>query len=58
MALDVGGGWELAETTLVGHHAALIDLLPNLVAALVARGLLAAIRAVVLAPRRRPIETG
>ena len=30
----VGVGWELAETTVVGHHARLADLAPDLVAAL------------------------
>lgn len=29
LTLAVGVGWELAETTVVGHHAALVDLLPD-----------------------------
>jgi VanZ family protein len=34
LTLVVGVCWELAETTVVGHHAALTDLLPDLVAVL------------------------
>lgn len=30
----VGLGWELAETTVVGHHARLIDLAPDLIGTL------------------------
>jgi hypothetical protein len=39
----VGVGWELAETTVVGHNARLIDLAPDLI------GTLAALVFVVLA---------
>ena len=36
LTVAVGVGWEVAETTVVGHHAALVDLLPDLVALLAA----------------------
>ena len=34
LTMLVGVGWELAEATVVGHHARLADLAPDLVAAL------------------------
>ncbi len=40
----VGVGWEIAEATVIGHRGALSDLAPNLVAGLIALGVIAAIR--------------
>lgn len=40
----VGAGWELCQTTVVGHHARIADLGPNLVGALTAIGIVAAVR--------------
>lgn len=34
LTMLVGFGWELAETTVVGHHARVADLAPDLVAGL------------------------
>ena len=34
LTMLVGVGWELAETTVVGHHARLIDLVPDLIGTL------------------------
>ena len=34
LTMLVGLGWELAETTVVGHHARLIDLVPDLIGTL------------------------
>jgi VanZ family protein len=36
LTMLVGVGWELAETTVVGHHARLIDLAPDLIGTLTA----------------------
>ena len=36
LTMLVGVGWELAETTVVGHHARLIDLVPDLIGTLAA----------------------
>ena len=43
MTVLVGLGWELGQTTVVGHHARLRDLIPDLVGALLAAGILAII---------------
>lgn len=40
----LGIGWELAQTTVVGHNARLADLAPNLTAALLCLALIAGIR--------------
>ncbi|WP_064742991.1 hypothetical protein [Pseudonocardia spinosispora] len=49
----VGLGWELAETTVIGHHAALIDLLPDLVAVLAGWLLVSGTRAAAQSARSR-----
>jgi hypothetical protein len=44
LTILVGVGWELAEATVVGHHARLADLAPDLVAGLTALAIIAAVR--------------
>lgn len=44
LTMLVGVGWELAETTVVRHHARLADLAPNLVSGLVSLAVIAGIR--------------
>jgi hypothetical protein len=40
----VGVGWELAETTVVGHYARVADLAPNIVSGAVSLAAIAGIR--------------
>ena len=40
----LGIGWEIGETTVIGHYARLTDLAPNLAGAVLALALVAAIR--------------
>ena len=44
LTMLVGFGWEIAETTVVGHNARLADLAPNLVAGIGSFAIVAAIR--------------
>jgi hypothetical protein len=52
----VGAGWELAETTVLGHHARLIDLVPDLIGTLTALVFVLLARWVVQRIRRRQAE--
>lgn len=54
LTFAVGVGWELAETTVIGHHAGVVDLLPDLVAVAVAWWITIAARAML---RRRTAPT-
>jgi hypothetical protein len=60
MALATTVGWELAETTVVGHHASLIDLLPDLVGIVLAFLVFSVVRkgVIVLAAAREGSDTG
>jgi hypothetical protein len=40
----VGVGWEIGETTVIGHYARLADLAPNLVAGVVCLAVIAGVR--------------
>jgi hypothetical protein len=52
----VGAGWEIAEATVVGHHARLADLAPNLVAGVAVLLLVTAVRFVFERWRPRAAE--
>lgn len=43
----LGVGWEIGESTVVGHYARLADLAPNIVGGLVAVAIVAAMRAII-----------
>ena len=53
ITMSIGVAWEIAEATVVGHHARLSDLAPDLVAALLAIGFVAGLRRVLT---RRPAD--
>lgn len=55
LTVAAGVGWEVAETTVVGHHAALVDLLPDLVAVLAAWLVVAAVDPARSRAGRRPV---
>ena len=56
LTMLVGVGWELAETTVVGHHARLIDLAPDLIGTLTGLILVVVARRVVHRIRNRESE--
>lgn len=56
LTMLVGVGWELAETTVVGHHARLIDLVPDLIGTLTALVFVVLARWVVQRIRNRQAE--
>jgi len=56
LTMLVGVGWELAETTVVGHHARLIDLVPDLIGTLTALVFVVLARWVVQRIRNRETE--
>jgi hypothetical protein len=47
LTMVVGIGWEIAESTAIGHHARLADLLPDTLAAVVCLGLALSARVIV-----------
>jgi hypothetical protein len=53
LTMLVGLGWELAEATVVGHHARLADLAPDLVAAVSALAMILGLRWVVTSRVKR-----
>ena len=53
LTMLVGVGWELAETTVVGHHARLIDLVPDLIGTLTGLVLVVLARWVIRSIRNR-----
>ena len=56
LTMLVGVGWELAETTVVGHHARLIDLAPDLIGTLIGLLFVIVARWVVQRIRNRQAE--
>ena len=56
LTMLVGLGWELAETTVVGHHARLIDLVPDLIGTLTGLVLVVLARWIVRRIRNRQAE--
>ena len=56
LTMLVGVGWELAETTVVGHNARLIDLTPDLIGTLTAFGFVVLARWVARRIRNREAE--
>ena len=56
LTMLVGVGWELAETTVVGHHARLIDLVPDLIGTLAALVIVVLARWIVQRIRNRQAE--
>jgi hypothetical protein len=59
LTMMVGVGWELAETTVVGHYARLADLAPNIVSGLATLAVIAGIRWIFnVRHKRRLLEVG
>src|SRR6266576_441851 len=56
LTMLVGIGWELAETTVVGHHARLIDLVPDLIGTLTGLVILVLARWIVRRIRKRKTD--
>jgi hypothetical protein len=57
LTMLVGVGWELAETTVVRHHARLADLAPNFVSGLATLAVIAGIRWIFYARQRRRLPS-